>query len=202
LLDDFALSVGDAAHNVRSALDHIVFAFANRPLTPSEERSIQFPITSKSANFQQRRHIWLPGVPLRVRSLIEQLQPYHRRKWPDTKMLGQLQAIDNWDKHRRLSITANRVKRCNSDIAITGDAAVAKQVTFSGRMRDGKVLAPFEMAHRASNAHVMVRGKIVVVPIFDAGMPKEVFNVSAATFLMLATNFIEGTVIPLFEGRG
>lgn len=194
---EFALTVGDAAQNLRSTLDHIVFAFATKPLSSQEERSIQFPLTSRKKNFIDRRDDWLPSIPQRVRALVERLQPYHRRKWPETKFLGQLQAINNWDKHRSMSITSTRVKR--STINIEG---IAQQVNFHGRLKVGAVLTRFQLREGTVNTNVKVNGEIVVVPIFDKGMPKEVVNLSVVNWLRNVGRFIETSVIPQFEGLG
>jgi hypothetical protein len=198
--DEFALAVGDAMHNLRSALDHVVYACAAQPLTSKEERSIQFPLTSSRKAFLQRRNDCLPKVPTTARRLVDRFQPHHRKKWPENRLLGQLQAVDNWDKHRRLSITATHVKRSELQVnLISGEAHVTKQVTYSGRVKVGTVLARFDMANVSDDAEAHVSGKLVVIPVFGAGMPKEVFGLSVLNRILKIGGFIENTVIPQFE---
>jgi hypothetical protein len=197
---EFALAVGDALHNLRSALDHVVYACAAQPLTSKEERSIQFPLTSTRKAYLLRRNEWLPKVPRNARALVDRFQPHHRRKWPENRLLAQLQAVDNWDKHRRLSITATHVKRSELRVnVVTGDAQVTKQVIFSGRVKVGTVLAKFDMANVSEDAQAQVSGKLVVIPVFGVGMPKEVFGLSVLNRMLKIGRFIETTVIPQFE---
>src|SRR5215210_3892658 len=42
--------IGDAAHNLRSALDHLMFLLA-RPQTETEERYVQFPLVDRRRKF-------------------------------------------------------------------------------------------------------------------------------------------------------
>jgi hypothetical protein len=66
-------------------------------------------------------------------------------------------------------------------------------------MKEGTVLAKFEIVNRSADAKVKVTGKVVVVPIFDKGMPKEVVGLSVINRLRKIDGFIETSVIPEFE---
>jgi len=197
---EFALAVGDAAHNLRSALDHIIFSFSTKPLTSKEERRIQFPLISKGKEYRQHRERCLSKVPATVRALVDSFQPYHRKKWPANRILEQLQAINNWDKHRALAITATLVKRATLGLeVIRGHLEISRQIIHSGPMKDGTILARFEVAKCSPDTEVKMNGKIVVVPVFYAGMPKEIFKLSVMNRLDKIRRFIENDLLPKFE---
>jgi len=167
---DFALAVGDAAHNLRATLDHIVFASAVKPLTPREERKLQFPFIADPDEFTRRSADMLPKIPTAAIDLIESYQPYHGAQRPACAFLAQLNTLDNWDKHRALAITYSRIKR--SDFrAATNDALIARRVNFAGPLEVGTELTRFKLQNGATRADVQMQGKVVVVPTFGKGMP-------------------------------
>jgi hypothetical protein len=194
---EFALAVGDAAHNLRAVLDHIVFALAEKPLTSEEERKLQFPLMSDPEDFASNGVKQLKGVPQRAVDLIETYQPYRAGQRPENILLAQLQTVDNWDKHRALAITYSRVKRTNFR-PIVGDGKVANICQFSGRLELGAVLTRFKLNQGVSRDEVEMKGEVVVVPNFDAPMPENVQGLSIVTFLYNAWKLIASSVIPAF----
>lgn len=99
------LLAGDAAHNYRSALDHLAFALcmagAGGTLDEKEARRIQFPIRREAGG-----DAW-PGskyVSEAVAAAIEALQPHHEQE-PLNNPLAWVSEFDNHDKHRVLSLT-------------------------------------------------------------------------------------------------
>lgn len=103
--DRVYLIAGDFAHNLRSVLDHIVYALivdATKKLPDSTQ--LQWPVQIKrdpSVFDRQTR-----GVPPAAGKTIEALQPYHDGPGDDYKKnaLWQLHKLDIVDKHRRVAI--------------------------------------------------------------------------------------------------
>lgn len=107
--DRLAVLAGDAVHNMRSALDHMMIALGK----PSDT---SFPILTEDLSLDQRvypctrpccdpRARWrhtIDGVPKAAITIIESAQPYHNG--PDAKInaLALLSCFDNADKHRKL----------------------------------------------------------------------------------------------------
>ena len=141
---DFMLAVGDAAHNLRATLDHIVFALAVKPLTSKEERKLQFPFVADPRHFAKKSVDMLPKVSAAAIDLIESYQPYHGEQRPACTFLARLNTLDNWDKHRALAITYSRIKR--SDFRATADAGrVSRIVNFAGPLGVGTELTRFKL---------------------------------------------------------
>jgi hypothetical protein len=93
------LLLGDYAHNLRAALDHLVCQLALDAGATCD--TTQFPICSTHANFVKKAGTYLRGVPPSHRAAIEKMQPYHAREDErDRHFLNVIAWLDNIDKHR------------------------------------------------------------------------------------------------------
>jgi hypothetical protein len=102
--DHWPLLAGDAIQNLRSALDHVVYA-ARRG-----RGKTQFPIFTDPCEFQVIGSKMLPGVPKAMRARIQAAQPYRITPTAPTQdPLAQLNALSNLDKHRALTTVASAV---------------------------------------------------------------------------------------------
>jgi hypothetical protein len=116
--DEWPLIIGDAIHNLRAALDQLVYALALRehqtthpgqPLPEEIERRLQFPIIAISRDesrtveevYLDAANRQLQGVPIDAATRIQGLQPYHGAN-PLIEPLNILNDLDIIDKHRRL----------------------------------------------------------------------------------------------------
>ena len=103
---DWPTLAGDAIQNLRSALDHAVYA-----LTPKKNRGkSQFPIFHEACEFKVKGRPLIAGVPKPIRALIEAAQPCNR--WPQNPYLDPLailSRLSNLDKHRDLVTVASAV---------------------------------------------------------------------------------------------
>jgi hypothetical protein len=103
------LLVGDAVHNLRSALDHIAYALAEdgaaaigHTMTGEERADIQFPTCINLNQFQSQigrgRLRFVEATP---HALIELYQPYNLLgQDPEHAIPRVLSDLDNTDKHR------------------------------------------------------------------------------------------------------
>jgi hypothetical protein len=108
---------GDAIHNLRSALDHLVWQLVLlNGKTPSGAN--QFPICDTGANYwsagwkdgkktKSTRERDLEGVSDAHKTFIDEMQPYRTRIPPSAlHALSSLRDLSNHDKHRFLHLTA------------------------------------------------------------------------------------------------
>lgn len=98
--------VGDVVHNLRAALDYLVYELSIFDSDGRIKNGTQFPIEdvkSDPANpnrgFDVRRKSYLKGLNQRHADAIERLQPYNGVGWTET-----LREISNPDKHRHLCV--------------------------------------------------------------------------------------------------
>lgn len=104
--DEFALIAGDCVHNLRSVLDHWMYASAIAKTglkVPPEHRLIQFPICSSPEAFDKQRYR-LVNISAKAAAFVERVQPYNRPHQELPPLLSVLNEFDNSDKHRNLNI--------------------------------------------------------------------------------------------------
>lgn len=92
--------IGDAIHNIRSALDHLVYELA--PRRARKARKSQFPIFTDECEFKVRSPPMIKGITGDERTLIERVQPYIASNPPRHDPLAILNKLSNLDKHRLL----------------------------------------------------------------------------------------------------
>jgi len=103
------LLIGDAIHNLRGCLDHLVFELAGRPTDEAIAPHIEFPIFVDRTKYKFGHEKRLCGVPDDAKAIIERLQPYHRRDLPNPPpgLIHPLEVVyqlSNFDKHREVQI--------------------------------------------------------------------------------------------------
>lgn len=97
-LENVALVIGDAVHNLRSALDNLVWTLANFSGPPQNPKAIQFPVSEKGAGWRQARKD-LATVPAEALDRIERFQPFTFDAKEEC-FLWHLHKLDIADKHR------------------------------------------------------------------------------------------------------
>jgi len=107
--DDFSLIIGDCLHNLRSALDSLVYALAiaekGDPLPEAVAKRVQFPITEDPKAFKDAKRR-IKDISQGAQVEIEALQPYNRRSDDYTRdPLWILNALSNIDKHHLTHLT-------------------------------------------------------------------------------------------------
>jgi hypothetical protein len=121
---DWPLVIGDAVHNLRSALDHIAYQLAlggyqtqhhGGPIPLGHQRRIMFPVVATSNNpslsvgdfYAQVAKGQLRYVPHDAAAAIKALQPYQRSPGsPANDLLWVVNELDIIDKHRKLHAMA------------------------------------------------------------------------------------------------
>jgi hypothetical protein len=105
--EHWPLIFGDAVHNLRCALDHLMWQLAvihlRRQPTTAEAKQIQFPVVSRAKDFTRSnrflRHIRNADI-----DRLKPFQPYKRRRKGEMHPLPKLVYLSNVDKHRKLHL--------------------------------------------------------------------------------------------------
>jgi hypothetical protein len=97
----FSLIVGDAIHNLRSALDHLAWQLVEvNGKTPS--KGTYFPISETLTKYKSSKGAKIQGMSAGAKNLLDSIKPYQGGN-DDLWILNEL---DNFDKHRLLFVTA------------------------------------------------------------------------------------------------
>lgn len=160
-----SLLIGDAVYNLRSALDHAVYALAQSQLgtlTPEVEETLMYPIVGNQNSKGQPadgsvifddavRRGRLQGVPDPAIAFIKKEQPYH---WDDGfryHWLWSLHELNRIDKHRRVALTTAFL-----DFQfISTPSNVEPRITFhraEGPVKDGDPLVTYSGADEGVDA--------------------------------------------------
>jgi hypothetical protein len=152
--------IGDHANNLRSALDHMVYAIAvgeSGQEPPPEEHRLQFPIADLEKNWKNvKYHIDSLSDP--VRALIQGEQPYKRRKGRELVSLSVLGALTNRDKHRTILVGASLPQGAKFDfIGPTQPVGLQKFVRWKEPAIDQAPLVTFVFDRPNPNVDVDVK---------------------------------------------
>ncbi|HMF76599.1 MAG TPA: hypothetical protein VK604_13145, partial [Bryobacteraceae bacterium] len=140
-LNRWSLISGDCIHNLRSALDSLIYGIAIHETglnPPEDEAKLQFPIFSDADKFNEKRNKdRIKSLSQAVQSEIEKVQPYnvpHKELPPLLELLG---VLDNFDKHRTLNVMAAVPQSANFDMVHSPDRAISS-VTGHRKGIEGK----------------------------------------------------------------
>jgi hypothetical protein len=192
------LIIGDAVHNLRSALDHLAWQLveshaAITPGAPGPDENTAFPIYQTAPKKKFAALAKVQGMGPGAVSLLESLQPYNC----GDNTLWELSKLDNIDKHRLLLVVALRQDQpefsliprdgqtilCNVQLLFfaTGDlkdgTEIAKAVGAGAFTQDVEFHVSFEIAFGETE---IIQGKPVL------------------PFLQQLSDFVAG-IVNLFE---
>jgi hypothetical protein len=140
-LQKWSLIVGDCLHNLRSALDHLVYTVAAHQSgkePPPDEKNLMFVIADTSKNFSDSS--WrIQSLSQPVRKVIETVQPFNRRHSKLPPLLAVLRDLENTDKHKLLRLAYASIAVAN--IGLSGPqksiANVPQFIPHGGEIKDG-----------------------------------------------------------------
>lgn len=198
--NEMAVIAGDALHNIRSALDHLVWQLALLH-TEAPSQSTEFPIFMEKGRFESRK----PGGGLyKIRALgsdeqavVEGLQPY-RASDPPRSILWALHELSRIDKHRFLhlgvlGLDATRVSFTNRD-----GARVEQLGVWGGNPIDQAVVA--ELPDVAPDSQMDVQVEIVLdVSLDERSAREDGTSASMLNTIWHAHGYVEQVVVPAFE---
>lgn len=108
---DWSLTAGDIIHNMRSALDNLVYALAvAHSGIPSEEqaRTLQFPICDNAGEFEKRNRN-IARLSSAAQADVVAIQPYNNQREGFRHPLAVLRDLSNIDKHRHITVAYGEV---------------------------------------------------------------------------------------------
>jgi hypothetical protein len=179
------LIAGDCVHNLRSALDHLVYAIAidQSPTGKlADERAIAFPIKDASKDFNSVRRR-LKELSLPVQAAIEAVQPYNRAHATLPPLLAVLRDLDDADKHRLLQLAVSKLSQWKF-VNVRGLAPdQAKTIVFHvGDVEDGTEIAAIALDRPTPDVSYQYEG-VLVIALCNAIGPPEVSRTEISALL-------------------
>jgi hypothetical protein len=164
------LLVGDFAHNLRSALDHLAgWLVIRNGGTPTT--STGFPICLKEPAHGVKIE---PGVSVEAMAVIEGLQPYNRGEAAAKDKLAVLRAINNTDKHRNLFLATSCITNARVWLEYDSGFPLTFPQRVQGRFEHGAELTRFPMVSPVPSherSHVTVKAEAAALVTFAEPKP-------------------------------
>jgi hypothetical protein len=125
----WSVRVAEYVHNIRSALDHLVWQLVIRKTgeQPIIDR-IEFPVVETLRGFERRAGRHLTGVGAKERAIIKSVQPFETGGAARSP-LWQLRQLSNWSRHSDLRLVAVRVD-CPSNPGVCAYRVVFEEPAF------------------------------------------------------------------------
>ena len=193
------LVAGDFVHNVRSALDHLIYEISTLPADHKGRRHLYFPLCQTESEYRKNEERQLLGVGESERAIVEQFQPFNVSGGHHDDALVLLGKISNFDKHRAIAIVCAisnldklvPTKGAFSGIEFSGDAGITvirggAKHSYVG-VGDGRITEDGQVIARISTPSDICMEPIVHTVIkFGAGDPAvegcDVFPILAPIF--------------------
>jgi hypothetical protein len=186
-----AFLAGDFAHNLRAALDHLVYALAGLGEEERGDRT-QFPIFQKVADYERHEATYLEGVRPCDRTKIRRLQPFEK----SNSLLMNLKALDDRDKHRIVDavLPTAHYSKVKPAIGSIADLSIPTHVVH---LEDGAVLARFR-AIPDEKGEMRVHCELVPA-LFFTGANNRMVDVRGFPKLLDVVVDILGDFVPSFD---
>lgn len=116
--EDWPAIIGDVLHNLRGALDHVVWHLTSKHLghEPPRPTQILFPIALEQEKLTTGgSKITLESMDPGARAVIEAAQPFHADV-PDAHPLAVLKYLSDRDKHRAIHVVRSAAYKVQVDI--------------------------------------------------------------------------------------
>ncbi len=198
--------LGDAIHNLRSALDHVIWQLV---VLNGEEPGAhnQWPLCrSREGYLKPRkkggvsvRETFLRGVAKDARAIIDRLQPYRAGPDLDRHFLSSLAPLSNADKHRVIQAGFLGIHEFPEGfLARSEDVGEPLEGTFtSGPLEAGAYVVDCLLAITGPNPQVKMQGNLTLV----VGFGEEGFALSAIGEMALKIGETIELFQPLFDAK-
>jgi hypothetical protein len=166
LPEGLPLVVGDALHNLRDSLDHIIFTLSRKNpavATPKDEESPQFPIHDVATDIRDRS---IKFLSWQASAEVCDLAPDPARRPNIQHPLWLLEALNNREKHREVAFNPSASAGINR-LAI-GNAQIDSLVTFGGQSLELGAAPARLLAFTGSQLQAQIGHAVNVV--FDKGV--------------------------------
>ena len=147
--------LGDAIHNLRSALDHLVYAIgvheSKGQLSAQKRKQSSFVICN-NPNDLKSKYWHIAPLSVGVRTAIEGVQPYVRPLATMPPLLAVLRDLDDADKHRLLTVVLSQPTRAAfRNVRNLIPEQKVELVIHSGSLEDGTELGAIALDRPTAN---------------------------------------------------
>ncbi len=199
-VNDWSVIVGDAAHNIISALDHLVCQLSILNGGDAECDRTAFPIFDRdSPQIQEMIRRRIGTLSESDQQIVRELQPYSRGDLDLARAdpLWLLYRMDVIDKHRRMHLVNSALF---DEAPILARGYKISDLVVSQGTKAGDEILRFRAVREASTGEDDVDAKVIVVITFGPGSGP-LTGQSVRTELPSIFSYVRDNVFPKFEHR-
>ena len=196
---EFGPIIGDCLHNMRSALDHLLWQLLRFPLPDGVRANrLTFPIFLNEIAYLEA--VSSNGLSRCVSedalAIIKRMQPYHGGDWANMHALWVIHELSNRDKHRMIHTTVGAATSDHVVLTGTMNPTFFSGVINPGILEDGAELIRVPLAlSPTERMKVNVRFRF-----FVALKEAEPWTDDAVTaYLDRCFDFLKNELVPAFE---
>ena len=162
---DWALDLGDALHNLRSAFDAVAWGMAHfKDAEPTRPKSVYFPICIDEKQWKKAINDWVGEINPEFQERLRIMQPFTHMQTGGVSVLSMLHDLDIQDKHRDILTVSADVHEINLGGSFEyedhDNQAVPRLEMFSDvRFSDGVVLGTLH-----AGAPIRTVGQMILRP--------------------------------------
>ena len=201
----WTLIIGDAVNNLRSALDHLIYAIAvheSGSNPPPDEKRLAFPICDTAGEFKDTAKR-IKSLSSDVRTAVESVQPYNRPHPTLPALLAILRDFNNTDKHKLLRLAYSATSEGQVSFQWEGSRSEQPVPTSveanTGELKDGAEVMAITVDRPSPDTQCKYDIKIIIA-LWHGGKPERTtFKPGAerdefATLLTLLAEEVEAVI--------
>ena len=171
---EFGIIAGEALHQLRSALDHLVWQLFKHSNIEPPGRKTGFPIFLEGGKkYEDGCKSMIRGLSAATAARMERFQPFQRGAAAKEIPSWLLHDLNNTDKHRLALVTSAYMGHGATDFEIRPEIKIEKgrfySLTVKGPLKNGAVLCWFDTDQR----EVTVNGKVAIaIALAEVGAAK------------------------------
>jgi len=194
---DWGIIIGDIVHNLRSALDQLVWQLALLQTSTPYDRAA-FSITTTPNRYRDNGRRLVQDLTPRQEALIKWFQPYRRGNKTESDFLWLLHDINNTDKHRVIQTIGTVFAMQGLGFGNMRGFDLYNMNVYGGqRLEDGAPVADFTLVQTAPDAYMDMHPEITPNIEFDEGS-SAVKDMPLVSTLLDIVAHVE-RIIPCFE---
>ena len=193
---EWGIIIGDIAHNLRSALDQLIWQLALlQTSTPYVKTA--FPIFDAFTKYRDNGRRVIQDLTRRQATLVKWLQPYRRGDEAEGHPLWLLQDVNNTDKHRVIQTVGTVFDIQGLGFGNMRGFDFSNMNVYGGtRLEDGAPIADFTLVQTSADAYVEMNPQITSSIEFGEG-GSAVRGMPLVTTLSDIVAHVEG-IVPKF----
>jgi hypothetical protein len=201
----WTLIIGDAINNLRSALDHLIYAIAvyeSGSNPPPDEKRLAFPICDTFGEFKDAAKR-IKSLTADVRTAVESVQPYNRTHPMLPALLAILRDFNNTDKHKLLRLAYSATSEGQVSFRWEGSRSeqpVPISTEFeTGELKDGAEVMSITLDRPSPDMQCYYDIKIIIALWHGGKLDRTTFKPGAqrdefATILTLLAEEVEAVI--------